>query len=165
MAVGDLLVELEALAGITPAVNYPLLSLRGSTWTLGFNDSADDSVVFEFTMPSSYAGGNITVTADVLTASDVTITNVMDFDFVFKKLTATTGRDNVDFVTGTTTLNATGNVTAVTDQPTTLTVQFLPSQIDGIVAGDRLQFRCKVDSVASNYVGDAEVVNIKLTES
>ena len=147
--------------GIFAGANPAGSAARNAHEVLTFDDTVDESIIFEGIWADNYRGGNINVDIQWLAASATSGT--VQWDTQFERIDA--GGLDIDAdsfaaaqtVTGTP--DGTNGVTTLTTKP------FVFTQIDGLTASDA--FRIKITrntSVGGNMVGDAQILRVKIRQ-
>lgn len=152
----------------TPTACYATFDTINNVLVADFDDTTNELIIVEGTLPSTYSGGGLTVTAQIATAAatgDVSIAGM------FRSFT-----DDTDNLLSTT-FNAWGtrqDNTAV-DAPTTIgeiTYDDLTftsgAQMDSLAAGEKFQFaffRDAQDGTNDDHTGDMNLIALTIKET
>jgi hypothetical protein len=162
MASGDTLVVWLPQDNQPPQTNYATIDVRNFHPILAFDDTTGETAVFTCIMPSTYAGGNITVyTHWVAVATSGTVGWLAAFE------TDAAGGQDIDSdgfagdqtITAATVPAASG-VVAVTSVTVTA-----GANTDSVAAGDLFRVRIVRNVAADSAVGDAQLLGLRLLEA
>lgn len=163
MASGDTLRIFTAADNTPPLSNAATPHTRNQHTTLDFDDTTNESAVFEDVMPQNYDGGGVTVylhyAMTSATAGDV------DWDVAWERI----GDQQLDIdsdsfaavnsVDNTTVPGTAGNVDVVS-------VAFTDgADMDSVAAGEAFRLKVTRDAASDTASGDAELVAVELRET
>jgi hypothetical protein len=162
MASGDTLLIFHPYNAEAPASNYATLDTRNNVPTLDFDDTTDESGVFNSIMPQSYAATTgvdvkIKFMMETATSGNVVLTTAfeaegtdMDSDSFASAQTATVA------VSGTSGIEVTGTIQHTAG-----------AQMDSVVAGSRfrLQVTRDADNASDTATGDLELTGVEIRET
>ena len=151
----------NAASGIAYGANPAAFTTRNSHSVLNFDDSTDESVVFECIMSPDYAAGNLTV-ALYWAAASATTGNV-GWDVSFERIALDTLDIDADSFAAA--QSVTDVAPGTTGHVTKATITFTQAQADGVTARDPFRILVTRDAaVASDLTGDAQLLWITVEE-
>lgn len=162
MASGDTLFDFAVQANEPPASAAAGLDVRNGRPVLAFDASADESAVFSGTLPNHYAGGGITVTAEI-TGASATTGNII-LNGAFERCDTGTDMDSDSFATA---QSATVAAPGTSGAPAYATIAFSNAQIDGLLKNETFRFKLtRVGTSGSDTMtGDAHVTRVFARET
>jgi hypothetical protein len=163
MASGDSLLVFTPQHGVPPASNYATLDTRNAHLVLDFDDTTNESIVFNGVLPAAYDGGGLTIDIGYSMASATT--GDIDWDIELERI----GDQQLDIdadsfaaansVDNTTVPGTTGNVDVVA-------ITFTDgADMDSIAAGEQFRLRLTRDAASDTASGDAEVHFVHVKET
>lgn len=162
MAAADLIFEFFPENDFAPLTNPATPDERNRHLVLDFDSTTSESALFRGIIPSSYGGGNLTVT--MLAAMTSATSGNVGIDVSFEN-DDSQDIDADGFAALTSSTATAVNATSGVLFPVTVTVT-AGANLDSLVAGK--PFRCKVSrnvGVASNASGDMELWSIRGVEA
>lgn len=165
MASGQLMGVFTPLNNVPPTANYATFDTRNSHPTLDFDDSTDESAVFDGQLPPNYGGGGLTVV--LYWAATSATTNVCRWQVSIERMDAALDTDADSFAgtqTAGTTTSGTSGVLVTTSIPFTS-----GAQMDSLVVGEPYRLKVSRDadgtSGTDSLVGDAELMRVVVLET
>ena len=158
MATGTIILPVQAAK--LPASNPAQIDAAEGNWRLLFDDTTDESCLWQFRMPTNYASGLVAKIQFSLAAT-ASGTDTAAFETA---IMAVTPEDAADIVTDSyDTVNA-GTLALANNQTAGYLKEISITQTndDSVVAGDYMKFKLNRDVSADDVVGDLEVVAISL---
>lgn len=162
MASGDTLAAFTPQAGEPPSTNFATLDTRNLHPILDFDDTANESIVFSFVLPRSYAGGGFTVYVHYAMTSATTLT--IDWDISMEQI----GDQQLDIdsdsfgtatsIDNTTVPGTTGNVDIVNGAIT-------HANAGSPTVGDGMRLKVLRDAVSDDASGDGELRFVEIKET
>jgi hypothetical protein len=164
VASGDVLAVFGPLAASFPSTNYPQYILRNAHPCLAFDTTTQETAYFEGWLPSSYAGGDLTVTCiwDAASATSGTIgwgvtferedVGTLDVDadsFATEQIITAQTVSGTSGVRGSTSVNCTAGSTGT----------------DSLAAGDPFRLRVRRDVANDTATGDANLILVIVKET
>lgn len=163
MAAGNVLAQLMPFGYEPPTSNFATVDTRNGHPCLDFDTTTQESAVWSFMLPDSYAGGNITV--KVLWAASSATTGTVGWDVALEKVEAGTLDIDADsFASAQTITAATVNGTSGVPLSTSVTIT-AGAATDSVAAGDLCRLRVRRDVSNDTAAGDAEILSVTLTEA
>lgn len=166
MASGNTLVYWDALSGQVPSTGYATLGNRNGVFAWEYDDTTDESVDFGGFMPSTYAGGGITVTVGWMAASATTGTISLDVSC----MSVTDDADDLDTKAFAAANNANPTTASATGEVQYTDVTFTDgADMDSIAAGEYFRIRVTRDANGTtstdNMSGDMQLVFVVVKET
>jgi hypothetical protein len=163
MASGDTLLIFDALSNRPPSSNAAAFGVRNQHPVLNFDDTTNESAVFEAIMPRHYGGGGVTVYLHWAAASAEA--NSVDWDVAFERIGdqqldidgdsfAAVQSANDQAVPGTTGLVDISSI-AFTDG----------AQMDSVAVGESFRLKVTRDAASDDCVGDAQLLLVEIKET
>jgi hypothetical protein len=163
MASGDTLLVFTAAHGAPTATNYATFDARNQHTVLDFDDTTNESTVFEAVMPRHYGGGGVTVylhySMTSATSGDI------DWDVAWERI----GDQQLDIdadsfatansVDNTTVPGTSGNVDIVSIAFTN------GAQMDSVAVGEAFRLKVTRDAASDTGTGDAELLRVEVKET
>jgi hypothetical protein len=163
MASGDTLLVFTAAHGTPTATNYATFDVRNAHTVLDFDDTTNESTVFEAVMPRHYGGGGVTVylhySMTSATSGDI------DWDVAWERI----GDQQLDIdadsfatvqsVDNTTVPGTSGNVDIVSIAFTN------GAQMDSVAVGEAFRLKVTRDAASDTGTGDAELLRVEVKET
>lgn len=163
MASGDTLVTFIPLGASTPATVFATFNVRNNHPILEFDAATEWSCYFEGFLPSTYAGGGLTVTLHWLGATATT--GDVKWGSSVERLDSGTDEDADSFAaeqTGTTTTSGTSGAPV-----TTAITHSSGANMDSLAASEpfRLKIARKAADVADTMTGNAQIIRVIVKET
>ena len=162
MASGDTLLTITPQASEPTSSNFATLDTRNLHPVLDFDAATNESTVFSFVLPRSYAGGGFTIYLHYAMTSAVT--NTIDWDISLEQI----GDQQLD-------IDADGFGTATSIDNTTVPgTSGLVDIVNGAIShanagsptiGDGMRLKVTRDAVADDAAGDAELRFVEIKET
>ena len=164
MASGNILIIFKPQNASFPSSNAATLDLRNGHPVLDFDDSTDESTIFEAVMPRNYAGGGVTV---YIHYADTAIAGVLLWEAAFERVGD--GSQDIDS-DGFAATQASGSITvpATSGNVDIVSIAFTDgAQMDSVAVGEtfRLKINRDANNVLDTLVGDAELVAVEIKET
>lgn len=164
MASGDTLLIFKAQDNQPPASNYATVDTRNNHLVLDFDDTTNESAVFQAIMPRNYAG-TTGVTVYIHYAMTSATSGDIDWDVAFERI----GDQQLDIdadsfaavnsVDNTTVSATAGNVDIVS-------VAFTDgADMDSVAVGEAFRLKLTRDAASDTATGDAELYAIEIKET
>lgn len=166
MASGDSLCYFTPLSAIPPASAFATLDTRNGYVVLDFDDSTDESIIFQGFMPLHYGGGGITVTVGWMATSATTGTISLDVAF----MSVTDDADDLDTKAFASANNANPTTASATGEVDYATITFTDgADMDSVTAGEMFYMKVTRDANGTtstdNLSGDMELVFVSIKET
>lgn len=166
MATGDTLCHFSARTGIPPSSNYATLDTRNGFPVLDFDDTTDESTIFQGFMPRHYGGGGITVTVGWMATSATTGTISLDVSF----MSVSDDADDLDTKAFAAANNANPTTASATGEVDYATITFTDgADMDSVAAGELFYMKVTRDADGTtstdNLSGDMELVFVEIKET
>ena len=162
MASGDTLVTFVPQSNEPPSSNFATLDTRNLHPVLNFNPTTNESAVFSFVLPRSYAGGGFTIYIHYAMASAVTLT--IDWDVSLEQI----GDQQLDIDA-----DGFGTVTSI-DNTTVPGTSGNVDIVNGVIShanagsptvGDGMRLKVLRDAVSDDAAGDGELRFVEIKET
>lgn len=164
MASGDTLLTFSAYDGVPPTSNPATFGVRNQHPVLFFDDTTNESTVFECVMPRSYAG-TTGVTVYIHYSMATATSGDIDWDVAFERVgdqqqdVDSDGFAAVNSVDNTTVPGTSGNVDIVT-------VAFTDgADMDSVAVGEKFRLKVTRDGASDTATGDAELHCVEIKET
>lgn len=166
MASGNTLCYFPAQAGIPTATAYATHDTRNGFPVLDFDDSTDESVIFQGFMPRNYAGGGLTVTVGWMATSATTGTISLDVSF----MSVSDDADDLDTKSFAAANNANPTTASASGEVDYATISFTDgADMDSVAAGEMFYLKVTRDADGTtstdNLSGDMELVFVEIKET
>ena len=166
MASGNLLAVLTPQQNEPPSASYATLDTRNGYMVLDFDDTTDESAIFRFAVPDSYAGGGFTV--KVLWSATSATTGAISLDVAF--MSVTDDADDLDTKAFAAANNANPTTASATGEVDYIAITFTDgADSDSIAAGEMAFIKVTRDADATtstdDLAGDAEIHEILIYET
>lgn len=166
MASGDSLCYFTAQAGIPPASAFATLDTRNGYAVLDFDDTTDESIIFQGVLPLHYGGGGVTVTVGWMATSATTGTISLDAAF----MSVTDDADDLDTKAFAAANNANPTTASATGEVDYATITFTDgADMDSVAAGELFYLKITRDANGTtstdNLSGDMELVFVSIKET
>lgn len=163
MASGDTLLIFTAAHGTPTATNYATFDTRNQHTVLDFDDTTNESTVFEAVMPRHYGGGGVTVylhySMTSATSGDI------DWDVAWERI----GDQQLDIDADSfATANSVDNTTvpATSGNVDIVSIAFTNgAQMDSVAVGEAFRMKVTRDAASDTATGDAELLRVELKET
>lgn len=163
MASGDTLLIFKPNSAKQPSSNFATRDERNSHSVLDFDDTTNESAIFEGVMPQAYAGGGVTVYLHYAMTSATT--GDVDWDAAFERI----GDQQLDIdadsfaavnsVDNTTVPGTSGSVDIVSIAFTN------GADMDSVAAGEAFRLQITRDAASDTATGDAELLAVEIRET
>jgi len=151
---GAQLFSFDVNEAIYPASNPAQAGSRNGHPLLDFDDTTDETIIFNGKMSRDYAGGNFTLDIDWVAAS--AIIGDVKWDVSFERVAP--GGQDIDSDGFAAIQTATETTSGTSGVVTRTSITFTQAQADSIAAGDTFRLKITRDaSVAGDVVGDAQI--------
>jgi hypothetical protein len=163
MASNDSLIVFTAAHGIPPASAYATFDSRNQHLVLDFDDTANESIMFEGIMPRHYAGGGVTVYLHY--AMTTATSGDIDWDVAWERIGDQQQDIDADSfatansVDNTTVPGTSGNVDIVSIAFTS------GAQMDSVAVGEGFRIKVTRDAASDTGTGDAELHFVEICET
>ena len=166
MASGDTLFIFKAYDAFPPAANYATLDIRNGYPVLDFDDTTDESILFQGVMPRAYGGNGITVTLGWMATTATSGTISLDISF----LSVTDDADDLDSKSFAAANNANPTTANLSGEVKYTTITFTNgNDMDSILAGELFYIKVTRDADGTTSTddlsGDMELVFIEIKET
>ncbi len=163
MASGDTLCIFTASANIPPASNYASVDLRNNHLVLDFDDTTNESAVFEGVMPRNYGGGGVTVYLHY--AMTTAVSGDIDWDVAFERI----GDQQLDIDSDSfAAVNSVDNTTvpATSGNVDIVSIAFTDGvDMDSVAVGEAFRLKITRDAASDTASGDAELLRVEIKET
>src|SRR3990167_2569317 len=166
MASGDLLAVITPHSNEPPAAAFATLDTRNGYIVLDFDDTTDESAIFRFAVPNTYAGGGFTV--KVLWSATSATSGTISLDVAF--MSVTDDADDLDTKAFAAANNANPTTASATGEVDYVSVTFTDgADSDSVAASEMFFIKVTRDADGTtstdNLVGDCEILEILVTET
>jgi hypothetical protein len=163
MASGDSLLVFTAAHGIPPASAYATFDSRNQHLVLDFDDTTNESAMFEGIMPRHYAGGGVTVYLHYAMTSATS--GDIDWDVAWERIgDQQQDIDSDSFATANSVDNTT--VPATSGNVDVVSIAFTSgAQMDSVAVGEAFRIKVTRDAASDTGTGDAELVVVEIKET
>lgn len=166
MASGDTVAVFTPLSNIPPSSNFATLDTRNGYTVLDFDDTTDESTIFQGFMPNHYAGGGVTVTVGWMATSATSGTISLDISF----LSVTDDADDLDTKSFAAANNANPTTASASGEVDYATITFTDgADMDSVAAGETFYIKVTRDADGTtstdNMTGDMELVFVSIKET
>ena len=162
MASGDTLYVFSPLANEPPAADRATIDFRGTRPVLDFDATTQEAAIFSGVLPSSYAGGGLTVHVHWMATTATSGTGA--WDIAIERADPSTDLDADSFATAQ--AIAAVNVPATSGAPIKTTGTFTSgAQMDSLVAGEPFRLRVRRDPANDSATGDLELFMVEIKET
>lgn len=165
MASGDTLCVFKPQDAMPPSTNYATLDVRNGYVVLDFDDTTDESTIFQGFMPTTYSSGGFSVKTKWMATSATTGTISWDIAF----MSVSDDADDLDtksFAAANNINPTTASATGEVDYAATTFTDGADS--DSVAAGEVFYLKVTRDANGTtstdNMTGDMELVEIEITE-
>lgn len=163
MASGDTLAIFTAADNRPPSSNFATIDTRNSHLVLDFDDTTNQSAVFEGVMPQNYGAGGVTVY--ITYAMTSATSGDIDWDAAFEEIPDNTLDIDADSFA---TVNSTDNTTVpgTSGHTDTISIAFTDgADMDSVGAGDPFRLKVTRDAASDTATGDAELLRVEIRET
>jgi hypothetical protein len=160
---GDSLLVFTAAHGIPPASAYATFDSRNQHLVLDFDDTTNESAMFEGVMPRHYAGGGVTVYLHYAMTSATS--GDIDWDVAWERIgDQQQDIDSDSFATANSVDNTT--VPATSGNVDIVSIAFTNgAQMDSVAVGEGFRIKVTRDAASDTGTGDAELHFVEIRET
>lgn len=163
MSSGDTLAILTPAHNNPPSTNYATFDVRNGHLILDFDDTTNESAIFELIMPRNYGGGGVTVYLHYAMTSATS--GDIDWDAAFERIgDQQLDIDSESFATAQSVDNTT--VPATSGNVDIVSITFTDgAQMDSVAVGEAFRLKVTRDAASDTASGDAELVAVEIKET
>lgn len=163
MATGQTLIIISPLQNSPPSSDFATMDTRNFHPVLDFDDTTNESAIFNLAMPRGYGGNGLTVYIHYSMTTAIALT--VDWDVAFERVGD--GSQDVDsdgFATANSIDNST--VPGTSGHVDIVNVTFTDgADMDSIAAGEKFRLKLTRDASSDDATGDAEFHMMEIKET
>jgi len=163
MASGDTLLIFRPQDNTPPPTNYATFDARNNHPVLDYDDTTNESAVFDFVLPRNYAGGGLTVYLHYAMTS--AISGDIDWDVAIERI----GDQQLDIDADSfAAVNSVDNTTvpATSGLVDIVAITFTDgADMDSLAVGESGRLKVTRDAASDTATGDAELIAVEVKET